>query len=50
MTEVMGKLPTADDKDLASSNKESTKQPAAAAALSDIDADLQARLENLRRE
>jgi len=49
MSEEMGKLPVASDS-LSTTVKDSTKQPqAVGAALSDVDADLQARLENLRR-
>jgi len=48
MTEEMGKLPIAKE-GVVTANKEENK-PIAIAALSDVDADLQARLENLRRE
>jgi len=48
MSEEFGKLPTASDS-LATSTKEPSKQ-AVAAGVSDPDADLMARLENLRRE
>lgn len=47
MGEELANLPAADS---ALGNKTAAKQPQAAAAMSDIDADLQARLENLRRE
>jgi len=48
MADTILNLPAANG-DLAVSSKEASKQPVAA-ALSDVDADLQARLENLRRE
>jgi len=48
MAGEMLNLPTANG-DLAVTSKDTSKQPVAA-ALSDVDADLQARLENLRRE
>ncbi|KAI6196790.1 hypothetical protein M3Y94_01150700 [Aphelenchoides besseyi] len=48
MGEELNRLPTADNP-LATKTANANKQPQAA-ALSDIDADLQARLENLRRE
>jgi len=48
MADTILNLPAANG-DLAVSGKEASKQPVAA-ALTDVDADLQARLENLRRE
>jgi hypothetical protein len=47
LNEDLNKLPTAGEP---VANKEAQKQPQATAVGSDIDADLQARLENLRRE
>ncbi|KAI6172012.1 hypothetical protein M3Y98_00925600 [Aphelenchoides besseyi] len=49
MGEELNRLPTADNP-LATKTANANKQQPQAAALSDIDADLQARLENLRRE
>ncbi|KAL3102309.1 hypothetical protein niasHS_003718 [Heterodera schachtii] len=57
LTEEMGKLPSATDGLNVAAQKDQQRQPQATAmggeassAMSDIDADLQARLENLRRE
>lgn len=48
MGEELNKLPASSEP--LSANRDTNRQPQAAAVTSDIDADLQARLENLRRE